>query len=570
MADFSRARENSDRLKQRREQHSHAVVSPRSLGNKMASLLHITTGHKETRRDAQKLASALKERRYSPAKQVELSLKLDHDKLKATSGLSIGDLSPMSTFTELTELTSPSSSPREILVRRILDEEDESEQATLLGDLDGFLIWEPSKMADFSRARENSDRLKKRREQHSHAVVSPRSLGNKMASLLHITAGHKSRRDAQKLANAFKERRYSPVKQHELSSSGELSICDRSPTSTFTEPTESARPSSASSPSSSSSESLVRRIVLDEEDESEQATVGDLEEFLIKRQLSDVVEDYEALTVSINTAGAGGSSWDFQEKDYSGQDAKGQRQRPRVQRKALTRSNKGQRERPRAQRTPSVKSKKVEAERKKEDYFQGDKIQQDRQRTGERVGMSYSRSLDEDTLDEVDAHIDGAARLQEMYGEDVDKQRQQDMLGLSMDQNRSAGHKRECRNRRFMQNKNICEHEMKGVDLDHIDRRDALRGVRADIAAMRKQGKDKDGSRRWSRRANQLSIIDDCESEASSAQDDYTGPNISGELTVKQSNMVGETLSEQRLSEDESVESVEFRFCVSDGTDFVH
>jgi hypothetical protein len=405
----------------------------------------------------------------------------------------------------------------------------------------------------FSRARENVDWLKQRREQHYLAVGSRSSLGNKTDSLLRVTAGHKeSRPDAQKPANALKERRYSPVKQVELShklyhdklkASSDLSIGEQSPTSRGTELTESTSPSS-----SSNLESLVK-LVLDDEDESEQAMVIDLEEFFIwQRQPPEVVEDYETLSVSINTAETHGSNLYFQEKDTRHQDVKGQHEGPRVQRKVSTQSNKGQRERPRAQITPSVESKKAEAKRKVEAYFQRDKTRRDRQESSETDCMSYSRSSDQDTLVEVDEHIDGAARLREMYGREVNKLRQQDMLGL---QYRSARHRRECRNRRLMQSQKKPQHKMKHGDLDHKDRRDVLAGMRAETGVMKKQVKDKDGNRRLSRRANRLSIIDDCESEAKP-----------GGLAVNQSTtgVANTNLGEPTLSEDESIDSVEIRF----------
>jgi hypothetical protein len=426
-------------------------------------------------------------------------------------------------------------------------------------------------MADFSRARENVDWLKQRREQHYRAVGGPRSLGSKRGSFLHVTAGQKqSSPDAQKLANALqeielshklyhdkfkvnalKERRYSPVKQVELShklyhdklkASSDLSIGEQSPTSRRTELTES------SSPSSSTLESVVK-LVLDEEDESEQVMVVNLKEFFIwQRQPPEVVEDYETLSVSINTAETHGSNLYFQEKDTRHQDVKGQHEGPRVQRKVSTQSNKGQRERPRAQITPSVESKKAEAKRKVEAYFQRDKTQRDRQESSETDCMPYSRSSDQDTLVEVDEHIDGAARLREMYGREVNKLRQQDMLGL---QYRSARHRRECRNRRLMQSQKKPQHKMKHGDLDHKDRRDVLAGMRAETGVMKKQVKDKDGNRRLSRRANRLSIIDDCESEAKP-----------GGLAVNQSTtgVANTNLGEPTLSEDESIDSVEIRF----------
>ena len=475
MLDSSQARKNVDGLKQRREQHSHAVGSPSFL-----------------------LANAIKARCFSPVKQFKLHRKLDHDKLSV-----IGDRSRTSRFTGHTESTSPSSSSTH------------------------------------------------------ESAGSPRSLGNKRASLLQIITGHKESRscDAQKLANALKERRYSPVKQVEnshklyhdkLKATSELSIGNQSPTSTFTELTEST------TPPSSTLESQIR-IILDEEDESKQAVVLDLEEFLIWKP-SAVVKEFESLSVSINTAETDGSSLYLEDKDSGRQHVKGRRERPRVQRKASTQSNKGRRERPRAQRTPSVKSKKVVTKRNVEGHLQSDRIQRDVRGNGETVCISYSRSSEEDTPDEVDAHSDGAARLREMYGDGVDKLRQQDMLDL---QYRSTRRARECMNRQFMQDQMKPEHKIECADLEFKDRcRDVLDGMRAEIAAMK--------NRRSSRRASRVSVIDDRESEApSSAQDYSAGSKVSGGLTVSQSTAGGadtNLLQQQTLSEDESVDTVEFRF----------
>jgi hypothetical protein len=143
--------------------------------------------------------------------------------------------------------------------------------------------------------------------------------------------------------------------------------------------------------------------------------------------------------------------------------------------------------------------------------------------------------------------------LREMYGEEVDKLRQQDTLDL---QYRSTRHARECMNRCFMQDQIKPEHKVKCADLDFKDRRrDVSVGMSAEIAAMK--------NRRSSRRANRVSIIDDRKSEApSSAQDYSTGRNISGWLTVNQSTTGGANTNmlQQTLSEDESVDTVlEFR-----------
>jgi hypothetical protein len=392
-------------------------------------------------------------------------------------------------------------------------------------------------MADFSRARESVDRPKQRREQFSHAVGSSSSLGNKKPSSLHVTAdSNESHRDVQTLANILKELRNSRVKQiglsyklhqDKLKATGEISIGDRSLTSILTELT--ASESESTSLSCSTHESPVR-IVLDEGDESEHATGDDLKELLVcNRQLSAVVEDDETISVSIKTADAGGTRLYFQENGSRGEDDNDQLERPILRRKASAQSNKGQRER--AHRTASVKSKKVVAKRKVDDYFQSDKIQRNRQGSGETECMSHRRSSGEDALDEFDDPIDGAARLREMYGEEVDKQRQQHVLGLSIAQYRSARHGRECRNRLIMHSQKRPEHEMKRADLDHDGRRDVLGGMRAEIEAMKKQGK---GNRRSSRRAKRQSIMDDCESEASSAQVYSTGSSTSGWLTVNQ------------------------------------